>query len=283
MWLSCFDIRPRVGSGYQQNGQKQLSRKYGFSVVHYTDAVQRRSDKHRPMTSITAHNRTNTARPQRRRGGWLVPVGLILLSLIPVLGGAFRLSELSGNPVATPDNARFQVAPLPVVAHIVGASVYCLLGAFQFVPSLRGRRSWHRIAGLILIPTGLVAALSGVWMAIFLTSALSPGDALLVGLRMAFGSAMAVCIILGILAIRRRDFNRHGAWMTRAYAIGSAAGTQAIVYAFWTLGVGDADELTEAVLMGTAWAINAAVAELVIHLRSRRSGTMQRSNRAARA
>lgn len=235
------------------------------------------------MTSITVSNRTSTRQPQRRRGAWLVPVGLILLSLIPVLGGAVRLSELSGNPVSTPDNARFLVAPVPVVAHIIGASVYCILGAFQFVPSLRERRSWHRIAGLILIPTGLIAALSGVWMAVFVTAASSSGAALLVGLRLAFGLAMAACIIVGAVAIRQRNFNRHGAWMTRAYAIGSAAGTQAIVYAFWTLGAGPADELTEAVLMGTAWAINTAVAELVIRLRSRRFNATHLTIRPVRA
>lgn len=222
------------------------------------------------MTSATTLTRSSTSRPQRRRGGWLVPAGLLLLSVIPVLGGAFRLTDLSGGAV-TADNARFFAAPIPVVAHIVGATVYCLLGAFQFVPALRGRRSWHRIAGLILIPAGLIAALSGLWMSVSLPAP-DAGSTLLLGLRLAFGSAMAACIILGIVAIRRRDFSRHGAWMTRAYALGVAAGTQAIVISVWIIGGGPTDELTNAVLMGTAWVINAAVAELVIHRRSRGRG-----------
>ena len=83
-------------------------------------------------------------------------------------------------------------------------------------------------------------------------------------------------IILGIVAIRRRDFSRHGAWMTRAYALGVAAGTQAILISVWTIGGGPTDELTNAVLMGTAWVINAAVAELVIHRRSRGRGRSAR-------
>jgi len=225
------------------------------------------------MTSATALSRSNTNRPQRRRRGWLVAAGLILLSVIPVIGGAFRLTELSGGAAITPDNARFFAAPVPIVAHIVGATVYSLLGAFQFVPALRGRRAWHRIAGLVLIPAGLIAALSGLWMAVFVASAPDAGSTLLVGLRLAFGSAM--------VAFRRRDFGRHGAWMTRAYALGVAAGTQAIVFTIWVIGGGPTDNLTTAVLMGTAWAINATVAEIVIRRRSRRVGAARSSGHPA--
>lgn len=234
------------------------------------------------MTSVPVLTSTGTSRTQRRRGGWLVPAGLILLSVIPVIGGVFRLTELGGGAALTADNARFFAAPIPIVAHIVGATVYCLLGAFQFVPALRGRRAWHRIAGLILIPAGLIAALSGVWMALFVTPAPDAGGTLLLALRLAFGSAMAAFIILGIVAIRRRDFGRHGAWMTRAYALGVAAGTQAIVFAVWVIGGGQTDGLTTAVLMGAAWVINAAVAEIVIRRRSRGVGAARSHSGPAR-
>ena len=227
------------------------------------------------MTSDTATTDNRRSRLQRPHGGWLAAAGLILLSLIPVLGGAFRLTDLSGGAI-TADNARFFALPIPVIAHIVGATLYCLLGAFQFVPSLRGRRGWHRVAGRILIPAGLIAALSGLWMAAFYSS--PDGDsALLLITRLVFGSTMVVCIVLGIRAIRRRDFSAHGAWMTRAYALGIAAGTQAIVLAFWILGVGPVDSLTDALLMGAAWVINAAVAEFVI---LRRAG-LARASRSA--
>ena len=220
------------------------------------------------MTSETTITRTRAGGPQRRRGGWLVPTGLILLSLIPVAGGAFRLTELTGGAAITADNARFFASPIPVIAHIVGATVFCLLGAFQFVPSLRGRRSWHRAAGRILIPAGLVAALSGLWMAAFYSFPDGDSTTLLV-VRLIFGSAMVACILLGIAAIKRRDFGAHGAWMTRAYALGVAAGTQALLLAFWIIGVGPTDGVTEALLMAAAWIINAAVAEVVIRRRTR--------------
>lgn len=212
---------------------------------------------------------TGLPRP-KQRSGWPAAAGLIVLGLIPVLGGAFRLTDLTGSTI-TAENARFFASPIPVVAHIVGATVYALVGALQFVPALRGRRGWHRVAGLILIPAGLVAALSGVWMASF-SAFPDGGSPLLMVIRLAFGSAMAASLILGTLAVQRRDFTAHGAWMTRAYALGIAAGTQAIVLAVWILGVGPVDSLADALLMGTAWVINAGVAELVILRRARSVG-----------
>ncbi|HUG50100.1 MAG TPA: DUF2306 domain-containing protein, partial [Terrimesophilobacter sp.] len=80
-------------------------------------------------------------------------------------------------------------------------------------------------------------------------------------------------IVFGILAIKRRNFVAHGAWMTRAYALGIAAGTQAVVLAIWILSVGPVDTLTDALLLGLAWVINAAVAEFVILRRARPTQT----------
>ena len=79
-----------------------------------------------------------------------------------------------------------------------------------------------------------------------------------------FGSGMAACIVLGFSAIRQGDVARHRAWMTRAYAIAMAAGTQT-----FTLAVGPAvfghGVLAKDLSLGAAWVINLAVAELVLH------------------
>jgi hypothetical protein len=202
-----------------------------------------------------------------------VPTALILLSLIPVIAGAARLTELTGGAVITPQNARFFASSVPAVTHIVSVTVYSLLGAFQFVPALRGRRGWHRTAGSVLIPAGLLAALSGLWMSAFYALPEGTTD---VPIRLFFGSAMLVSFILGIVAIRRRDFVRHGEWMTRGYAIGVGAGTQALVISGWLLLAGTPGELTRALLMAAAWVINLAVAEYVIRRRGRRSARTHR-------
>jgi uncharacterized membrane protein len=193
-----------------------------------------------------------------------VPALLIALSLIPVAAGAARLFWLASGGAITPDNARFFTAPLPVALHIAGASLFCVVGAFQFAPRLRRRRpGWHRAAGRLLVPSGLVAALTGLWMAEFYPPAPHDGP-LLHGFRLLFGAAMAVSIGLGFAAIRRGDIARHRAWMTRGYAIGVGAGTQALLHLPWIAIFGTPGELSRALLHGAGWTINLAVAERIV-------------------
>jgi uncharacterized membrane protein len=197
-----------------------------------------------------------------------VPTALILLSLVPILGGSVRLAELAGGARITPQNERFFDSPLPVVVHIVSATVYSLLGAFQFVPSLRGRR-WHRVAGRVLVPAGLVAALSGLWMAVFYDFPEHDG-VIMLGLRLIIGTSMVASIALGLIyAIRLRDLARHSAWMTRAYAVGAAAGTEALIIIGPEMLAGPPQPGLQAAITGAAWVINVAVAEYVIRRRAR--------------
>ncbi|WP_248965674.1 DUF2306 domain-containing protein [Sphaerisporangium perillae] len=201
------------------------------------------------------------------RAGWLLPTALIMLSAIPIIVGAIRLTELAGGAAITPQNARFFAAPLPVVLHIISVSLYTTLGAFQFAPRFRRRRpAWHRAAGRLLIPCGLLAALTGLWMTLFYPRPEGDGD-LLAGFRLVFGTAMILSIVLGLAAIRRRDIARHRAWMIRGYAIGQGAGTQALTQLPWILLVGAPGELPRALLVGAGWMVNLAVAEWFIRRR----------------
>lgn len=216
------------------------------------------ADTHAPTTGPSGPTRPTR---KRRTGAWTV-TGLLLLSFVPVVAGAARLTELSIGAGVTPGNARFFESPVPVMLHIVGATLFTVLGAFQFVPSLR-RRRWHRISGRILLPAGLIAALSGLWMTVFYELPGTDGEALLV-IRLVFGTGMAASLVIAFIAIRRGDVRAHSAWMTRGYAIGLGAGTQVLTHLPWVLVFGAPDEATRAVLMAAAWVINLAVAELVI-------------------
>jgi uncharacterized membrane protein len=192
-----------------------------------------------------------------------VPVALIALVLIPAVAGSLRLVELSGGPQILPANPRIAASPVPVIVHILSASLYAVLGAFQFSSGFRRRRpGWHRAAGRVLVVLGLAVAFSALWMTQFYPRPEGTGELLYV-VRLAFGSAMAASIILGFAAIRRRDVARHRAWMTRAYALALGAGTQV-----FTQGIGEAiygaGELTTPLTLGAGWAINLAVAEYVI-------------------
>ena len=94
------------------------------------------------------------------------------------------------------NGARFFGAPLPVVLHITCAVLFIVLGALQFVASLRRRHpAWHRRAGRVVLVSGLVVASSALWMTQFY--ALPTQDGLLLyGFRLLFGSLMAVSLVL---------------------------------------------------------------------------------------
>jgi uncharacterized membrane protein len=189
---------------------------------------------------------------------------LILLALVPVVAGSVRLHELSTSAEVTPANERFFDAPVPVVVHIIGATVYCVLGAFQFMPGLRRRRiGWHRVAGRVLIPAGLAVALSGLWMTLFYD--LPPTDGgILTPVRLAVGTVMAGGIIIALVSVRRGDIARHRAWMIRAYALGQGAGTQAFTHLPLLLQGNQPTSTDRAIAMTAGWLINIAVAEWII-------------------
>ena len=209
-------------------------------------------------------------RAPRSSRSWPVPLALILLSIVPITAGTLRLVQLGGGPAVIPMDARFATSPLPVVVHIVGASIYALVGAFQFVGPLRRRHLlWHRRAGRVLAGAGLLVAGSALWMTLFFAP--HPGTTFLLHVvRLAFAAAMAACLVLGVTSVRGGDVPAHRAWMIRAYAIGLAAGTQA-----FTVGLGAALIGTSGVrgdlAMTSAWVINLAVAERVIRRPQRRA------------
>ncbi|MGZ3456075.1 MAG: DUF2306 domain-containing protein [Polyangiales bacterium] len=190
---------------------------------------------------------------------WRAPVGLILLGLVPIAAGGARLGQLAIGAIVTAENARFFRSPVPIVLHVVAASAFVLLGALQFAPSLR-RRPWHRISGRIALPAGIVAALSGLWMALFYDLPASD-DALLRAFRVVAGVAMVASLVLGLVAALRRDFDAHRVWVMRGYALGIGAGTQLLTNVPWMLAVGEPRGTARAVLMGAGWGINLAVAE----------------------
>lgn len=216
-----------------------------------------------------------TATIPMRRSQWLVSGSLILLSLVPAIGGVARLTELTVGAPITDANARFFAAPLPVVLHVLAVVPYSLLGALQFCGALRQNRpGWHRAFGRLLVVWGLVAALTGLWMTHF--HPWPDGDGILLYLlRLGFGAAMAIAILLAVRAIRRRDFTSHGAWMIRGYAIAMGAGTQVLTHLPYFVLIGKPGEVSRALLMGAAWVINVVVAEWLI----RRRRQAPRSNR----
>lgn len=197
------------------------------------------------------------------RHPWLVPTALVGLGLVPIGAGLARVAQLVEGVPADANNARFVASPLPVVLHVIGATLFCLLGALQLAPTPRPGR-WHRIVGRVALPAAAVAALSGLWMSFVYSLPVGQDHALLKALRLVLGVGMLLALTLGFRAVRRRDFRVHRAWMVRSYAIGIGAGTQALLLVPWSLLLGAPSALTYALLMGAGWGINLVVAERVL-------------------
>lgn len=204
---------------------------------------------------------------------------LMALSAVPLVAGVVRLAGLAAGTIDA-SNARFHQAPWPVTLHILAATLFCVVGAFQFDPHRRATAPcWHRAAGAVALLSGLVVAASGAYMAVTYAIPHSLQGPLLLAIRLAVSVAMFVTLLLALHAIRERRFDAHGAWMLRGYALGQGAGTQVLVLLPAELVfAAPVQGLPRDILMTAAWGLNIAVAELLIRRRSlkRLSGTQPR-------
>lgn len=193
---------------------------------------------------------------------WRIPAVLIGLSLVPFAATANRLAWItSGGTRPDPAMDRFDGDLSMLAVHIVLGTLFLVLAALQFSPELRSRhRSWHRAAGRIAMFAGIVAGLSGVWLVIaYPPSALA--TPVMDGLRVVFGTALAAAIALAYLAVRRRDFAAHRAWMIRAFALAVAGSTQALVIGFWLAVIGPLTPESATALITIGFVINIVIAE----------------------
>lgn len=192
----------------------------------------------------------------------LVPSLLLILGIVPTIAGIARLALLySGNTSA--ENVRFAEQPVVAVLHIVTIIPYALLGALQFAPALR-RRGWHRTAGIALVPLGLGAALTGLWMTLSYPTAPGDGPAVF-AMRLVVGVSVVTFITIGVTSLAKRDFAGHGAWMLRGYALAMGAGTHVFTHLPWFILVAEPPSgVPRALMMAAGWLINAVVAEVVI-------------------
>jgi uncharacterized membrane protein len=193
---------------------------------------------------------------------------LLFLSVVPVAAGAARLMQMLAGDVSS--SARFMGMPGPVLLHIVAAALFCVLGTFQFDAALRRRNtSLHRYSGRLVAACGLLAALTGLWMAARLPIPVEQQGPLLYAARMLVGLCMAGAILAAVRAVLLGRFDQHRAWMIRAYALGQGAGTQVLFLLPVALVAGAPTYLLRDLLMASAWGLNALVAEWLIRRRRR--------------
>lgn len=197
---------------------------------------------------------------------WAILIFILVYSFIPTFGGLIRVLELAGGPAIAPENLRALAMPFPIVLHILGSFLFCLLGAIQFLPSIRLRhRKAHRAFGRIVAVAGCLSAGSGLWMTHYYSFPISLQGNLLYWVRIILGFLMISFIVWSVLAIRSRNVFQHSAYMLRAYAIGQGASTQTFIGIGWIILYGaEATGPLRDVMMVFAWALNLLIAEVLI-------------------
>ncbi len=196
----------------------------------------------------------------------IIFVLIIIYSFIPSFGGLLRVLELAGGPAIIPENPRALLDPTPIVLHILSSFLFCILGAMQFMPSIRRRHpTAHRTIGRIVVIAGCISAATGLWMTHNYTFPQELQGSLLYWVRILLGSLMIGLIVWAVVAVRSHNVMRHSAMMLRAYAIGQGASTQVFFGITWMIIAGsEASGLLREIMMVSAWVLNLMISEILI-------------------
>lgn len=207
-------------------------------------------------------------KPLSRRE-WTFIAVVLIYSAVPSLGGLLRVAELLGAGATLPENPRATALPGPIGVHVLSSFVYCLLGALQFLPTVRRKHlALHRKTGAVVVVAGCLSALTGLWMTHYYAFPTELQGVALYWVRMVLGFSMVGLIVWAIHAARSRNILGHGAHMLRAYAIGQGASTQAVLGIGWLVVAGtEATGVSREVLMVGSWALNLLIVELLISRR----------------
>lgn len=202
---------------------------------------------------------------------WLIAIFLLLLGSLPILTGSMQLitinAGLSGAEVPA-DSVHYVNAPIPIVVHIITGIIFSILGPFQLTSSLGNRKmKYHRIAGSIFVISGLITAITALWLNQYLPPVGGTSKYLS---NVFFGIGLIVSLLLALRAILHRNVMIHRAWMIRAYAIGLGVATQRLLLIPWFLIYGIPEGETLGLLIWICWLINLGVAEWAIQLLSKR-------------
>ncbi|MCZ8154723.1 MAG: DUF2306 domain-containing protein [Leptospira sp.] len=200
--------------------------------------------------------------------------GLLLFNVVPFLGGAIRILDIFGGVEISPENERFMAMPIPIFLHIISSLLFGILGSFQFLPHIRKyHHSWHRKAGKVIAISGLISALTGLWMTIVYPAAKNDGPTLFY-VRLFIAPAMAVCLLMAIFALAKKNFHEHGDWMVRAYALALGAGTQVFTHIGFMLIIGIPAGPSRDAMMALGWLINIVFAEFwIMHRRGNKNSS----------
>jgi uncharacterized membrane protein YozB (DUF420 family) len=125
-----------------------------------------------------------------------------------------------------PYNPGFLEFPVATALHVILGGVYLALAPFQFAKRIRSRHlGYHRWAGRVLVPIGLLVGAAGVFMAVVIPAA-GWSERVVVG---SFGLLFLLALGKGFLHVRAGRVAMHREWMIRAFAIALAIATTRLI------------------------------------------------------
>ncbi len=192
---------------------------------------------------------------------WLVCI-LLFATFIPIISAGLRMYQIPTGQLP-PDAIKFTAVPWSLFLHALGGMLFGLLGPLQFAGALKRRFGrLHRITGRVFVVSGLMLGLSSLRLLLEFPDG---STWVLVTARGVAGLGLVLALILALVAIIKRDVERHRAWMIRAYAIGMGPATISFIQLPIFLITGKPVEGYAADLMFVAsWGINLMIAEWVI-------------------
>lgn len=175
------------------------------------------------------------------------------------------LADISSNNFL---GHHFHNRPVALYAHLGLGALALILGAFQFLGTLRAKKpAVHRWIGRFYISFCLASGVAGFFMA--LSSQIPDAKYGFIGLAVAWIAASS----MGYLKARARDFTAHREWMIRSYALTYAAVTLRVLLPLQLIN-GVPFETAYLVVSWACWVPNLLIAEWLFVRRQRPSPAM---------
>lgn len=184
-------------------------------------------------------NAARTTREHLARFPWTAVIFLAFIGFAVAARRTIVLLNLAAtapgrNPAASVD-AHFASERILVLAHVLPAMLFMILGPLQFVRRLRSKHPrFHRWSGRIFLASSAVVGITGLRLALGKTiGGLDEKAAILL-----FGTFFLIALAKAFWHALRRQFAQHREWMIRGYAIGLAvAAIRPIVAMFFAAAV----------------------------------------------
>jgi uncharacterized membrane protein len=171
-------------------------------------------------------------------------------------------------------DGRFAANPIATLLHILPGGILLILAPLQFSLRIRNRHlRFHRWSGRILVLSGLVSALAGLYFGVLMPYG-GLGEVTAIAF---FGCLFVVSLVRGFLAIRRHQLASHREWMIRAFAIALGIGTVRLVSGALDIALtpeGLQPTSLFALSLWTGWAVTLGAGELWIRYTRAQAGPL---------